>query len=111
MKKVILLILTVILTTAFCNAQQDYKDFMKIHKAMAKFTKEQFNEKASKDARKEAKRLKKDGWEVASGSLPLEKQLDKSYSMQYEMDLDTGFSKFIKGEASSVGENYDAEKM
>ncbi len=93
------------------NAQQDYKEFMKERKEMAKFTKEQLNERASKDARKAAKQLKKEGWMVAPGGLPLEKQLDKVYLMQAEVDLETGFPKFIKGEAMSTGGNYDAAKM
>ena len=40
----------------------------------------------------------------------MEKQLDKSYMMQYEYDKD-GFPQFIMGEAMSVGGNYDAAKM
>ncbi len=93
-----------------CNAQ-DYKEMMKERQAMAKFTKEQLKEKASKDARKAAKTFTKEGWKVAPGSLPIEKQLDRVYQMQFEMDMNTGFPKFIKGEASTVGQNYDAAKM
>jgi len=66
--------------------------------------------KASKDARKEAKKLSKQGWTVAPGALPLEKQLDKSYMMQYEFD-ENQFPKYIMGEAISIAENYDAAKM
>ena len=111
MKKLFLFITIVVFTVSFCNAQQDYKDFMKERKDVAKYTKEQLNEKASKDARKAAKQLKKEGWTVAPGSLPLEKQLDKVYTMQFETDLETGFPKFIIGEAMTTGENYDAAKM
>ncbi len=104
--------IVIIATVLFpAYAQQDYMDFMKERKAMANFTKEQLNAKASKDARKAAKQLKKEGWVVAPGGLPLEKQLDKVYLMQAEVDLETGFPKFIKGEAMSVGGNYDAAKM
>ena len=67
-------------------------------------------EKASKDARKEAKRLKKEGWEAAPGALPVERQLDKSYMMQQEYDDDM-FPKYLMGEAMSIGENYDGAKM
>ena len=95
-----------------CLAQeQSYKDFMKERKEISKFTKEQAQKRASKDARKEAKRLKKQGWQVAPGALPMEKQLDRLYEMQYEVDLASGFPKFIKGEAMSIGGNYDAAKM
>lgn len=70
----------------------------------------QLKSKASKEARKEAKRLRKEDWLVAPGALPLEKQLDRSYMMQYELDSDNQ-PKYIMGEASSIGENYDGAKM
>ena len=73
-------------------------------------TKEDVDKKASKAARKEAKSLTKEGWDVTPGTLPLEKQLDKSYQMQYQTD-DNGYPKFYMGEAMSTGENYDAAKM
>ena len=38
----------------------------------------ELNKKASKAARKEAKKLTKEGWLTSPGTLPLEKQLDKS---------------------------------
>ncbi len=109
MKRILFMMLAAAMIAPM-SAQQDYKEFMKERKEMAKFTKEQLNEKASKDARKQAKQLKKEGWLVAPGGLPLEKQLDKVYMMQAEVD-ENFFPKFIKGEAMSVGGNYDAAKM
>lgn len=79
-------------------------------RAIVKASKSELNTKASKTARKEAKKLKKEGWTTAPGALPLEKQLDKSYQMQYEYDRDM-YPKYIMGEAMSVGGNYDAAKM
>lgn len=73
-------------------------------------TKEDVDKKASKAARKEAKSLTREGWDVTPGTLPLEKQLDKSYQMQYQTD-DNGYPRFYMGEAMSTGENYDAAKM
>lgn len=77
---------------------------------MRKASKSELNEKASKDARKEAKKLTKEGWVTVPGALPLEKQLDKSYMMQTEYDEDM-YPKYLMGEAMSIGENYDAAKM
>lgn len=77
---------------------------------IAKASKKELNEKASKDARKEAKRLAKEGWKAAPGALPLEKQLDRSYIMQYQYDSE-GFPQYFMAEAMSVGGNYDAAKM
>lgn len=62
------------------------------------------NEIASKEARKAAKEMKKQGWITTPGALPLEKQLDRSYQMQYD-------DEYISGDGQSVGEVYDAAKM
>lgn len=89
---------------------QSAKELKKERETIVKMSKDELNSKATKDARKEAKKLKKEGWSTAPGALPLEKQLDKSYLMQYEYDEDM-FPKFIMGEAMSIGGNYDAAKM
>lgn len=89
---------------------QTTKEQRKERQEIAKASKKELNEKASKAARKEAKRLSKEGWKTAPGALPLEKQLDKSYGMQYQYDAD-GFPQYIMAEAMSTGGNYDAAKM
>ena len=86
------------------------KDQQKARKELAKQSKKELEQKATKAARKEAKKLTKEGWKVAPGALPLEKQLDKSYLMQYQYD-DDGFPQYIMAEAMSTGGNYDAAKM
>ena len=60
-------------------------------------------------AAKEAKKLEKEGWKVRPGAFPLEEQLLKSYELQSKTDEDM-YSVYIMGEATSVGENYDAAK-
>lgn len=102
-----LTLLVVLLTTL---QAQDYKSAIAERKAMSKYAKSELNEKASKSARKEAKKYAKEGWKVAPGHLPLEKQLDRSYQMQYEFD-DQGYPKYLISEAMSIGQNYDAAKM
>ena len=72
--------------------------------------KKEMNKKAGKNARKEAKRYKKEGWEVAMGALPIEKQFSRAYMMEYDVE-DNGLPKFVTGEAMSIGEHYDAAKM
>lgn len=89
---------------------QSNKDLRKEREEIRKMSKTELNQRSVKAARKEAKKLKKDGWMVAPGALPLEKQLDKSYLMQMEYD-DQLFPKYLMGEAMSIGENYDAAKM
>lgn len=100
-----------LLSLNFAFAQEkSAKEIMEERKEIAKLSKKALTEKASKDARKEAKRLKKQGWQIAPGALPLDKQLDKSYLMQYEYD-ENGYQKYLMGEAISTGENYDGAKM
>lgn len=109
MKKILVLALTLTLTIATLSAQST-KDVVKERKALVKASKSELNDKASKAARKEAKRLKKEGWTTAPGALPLDKQLDRSYLIQYEFD-ENMYPKYIIGEGMSVGGNYDAAKM
>ena len=77
---------------------------------LVKMTKNELGARSTKTARKEAKRMRKEGWNTTPGALHIEKQLDKSYMLQYEYTSDM-FPKYIIGEAMSIGENYDAAKM
>jgi hypothetical protein len=111
MEKITIAVVALLMLTSTSSANaQISKEQIKERKELAKASKSELNSKATKAARKEAKKLTKNGWDVTPGALPLEKQLDKSYLMQYEYDSD-GFPKFIMAEAMSVGGNYDAAKM
>jgi hypothetical protein len=98
-----------VLSPALVDAQSQ-KDIEKERKETAKQTKAELTKRAVRVARKDAKKLAKEGWSVAPGALPIAKQLDKSYMMQYEQD-ENGYPKYIMGEAMSTGENYDAAKI
>ena len=89
---------------------QSNEDVWKERKELRKMSREALKEKASKDARKEAKSLSKEGWQSAPGALPIERQLDRSYMMQQEFDDDM-FPKYLMGEGMSIAESYDAAKM
>ena len=89
---------------------QSNEDVWKERKELRKMSREALKEKASKDARKEAKSLSKEGWQSAPGALPIERQLDRSYMMQQEFDDDM-FTKYLMGEGMSIAESYDAAKM
>ena len=110
MKAVKFLLAVVLAAFTMGVSAQTSKEIARERREIRKLSKAEFNEKASKDARREAKRLKKEGWQAAPGALPMEKQLDKSYLMQQEYD-DNLFPKYLMGEAMSIGENYDAAKM
>ncbi len=109
MKKLLIILLAAVLVGNTVNAQSD-KELRKEREAISKMSKSELNDKATKAARKEAKALKKKGWTTAPGALPMDKQLDKSYLMQYEYD-ENMLPKYIMGEAMSIGGNYDTAKM
>lgn len=109
--RTIRLVLTLVLVMTFTvSFAQLTKEQIKERKEIKKASKAELGEKAMKTARKEAKRLAKEGWKVTPGALPLEKQLDKSYLMQMEYD-ENMFPKYLMGEAMSIGENYDAARL
>lgn len=110
MKRIVFAIVALMMGAVITVQAQTTRETIKERKALAKASKSELNEKASKAARKDAKRYKREGWQTAPGALPMEKQLDKSYMMQYEFDEDM-FPKFLMGEAMSIGTNYDAAKM
>ncbi|MFY0688423.1 MAG: hypothetical protein JXQ90_14710 [Cyclobacteriaceae bacterium] len=63
-----------------------------------------------KYAKKEAKGYEKEGWYVAPGDLPLEKQLEKTYGKQLEED-EYGFPKYLIASGNSVAGTQSAAKM
>lgn len=103
-------LVSLLFSSTITVSAQISKEQLQERKELQKMAKNELKQKASKDARKEAKRLQKDGWQIAPGSLPIEKQLDRVYIMKYEIDDDM-FPKWIMGEAMSIGENYDAAKI
>lgn len=110
MRKLIITIIALVILGVNPIPAQIPKEQRKMRQELAKASKKNLNEKASKAARKEAKKLFKEGWKAAPGSLPIEKQLDRSYLMQMEFD-DDGFPKYIMAEGMSTAGNYDAAKM
>ncbi len=110
MKKILLATLVLGLVAIAPAQAQLTKEQQKQRNEQVKQQRKALDQKASKDARKEAKRLKKEGWTTTPGSLSLEKQIDRSMLMQMETDQ-SGYPLYIMGEAMSIGENFDAAKM
>lgn len=112
MKKVFVAFIGLFLAGNLCAQNAgEYKAFIKERKAVQKLVKDERNEKVSKDAKKQAKVLTKEGWKVTAGALPIEKQLEKSFQMQYEYDLENGMPKYIMGQGKAISPSYDAAKM
>lgn len=87
----------------------DQKQIRKERQEVRKMAKSELKAKVDKTTKKEAKRLKKEGWVVSPGALPLEKQLERSYMMEFEYD-EHQYPKYIMANAQSIGENYDGAK-
>jgi hypothetical protein len=84
-------------------AQNAFQKKVKENKAALK-------EKASKDAKDEAKRMKKEGWTVSPGALPLEKQIDRYYAYIEQTDDELN-PLYYTGEGRATAENYAAAHM
>lgn len=106
MKRFYILMMAILVA---CSASFAQDKVRKEREEIRKMAVKDLNRRVDNTVAKEAKRLAKEGWSVRPGALPLEKQLEKSYLMQYEYDEDL-YPKYIMGEATSVGENYDAAK-
>lgn len=109
MKRIISIAMAALMVCSLASAQT-VKETLKERRQIARLSKSELNARANKIAVKEAKALKKEGWLVAPGQLPLEKQLDKSYQMYYEYE-DSGLPKYIRGTANAIGSAYDAARM
>ncbi|MEI7897712.1 MAG: hypothetical protein WCJ26_11805 [bacterium] len=72
--------------------------------------KKELTTKATKTARKEAKKLIKDGFNVPPGALPLDKQLENAWLKQYAVDAE-GLPQYIVETGNSVAETQTAAKI
>ena len=107
MKRIILFVLTLLIMPNVYTQTQ--VEIIRERQWIAKQSKKELETQVSKATKKEAKRLAKEGWVVSPGALPLEKQLQRSYEMEYQYD-DMGFPKYIMANAQSIAEHYDAAK-
>ncbi|MCX7605824.1 MAG: hypothetical protein N2170_00990 [Bacteroidia bacterium] len=75
-----------------------------------KEAKKEIQRKAIKEARKEAKRFKKGGYDVTPGSLPMEKQLEYTWIRLYQRD-EKGQSLYLSADGNAVAETRTAAEM
>jgi hypothetical protein len=95
MKKAIILIMSAVMVFAAGAFAQDLKNK---------------DLKAIKEAKKQAKKMSKEGWAVAPGSLPMEKAFEQSWSMLLERD-DEGNKKYIDADGNAVAETKSAADL
>ena len=101
MKRILFLILIagIILPAGSIYAQQTERELKK-----------EIKNKAIREARKEAKRMKRDGWYVPPGSLPLDKIIENAWMRQYTED-DNGNPLYITADGNAVAESKTAGEM
>ena len=90
------------------TTEQERKELINERKAASKMTEKAIEAKVTKTAKKEAKRLEKQGWQPGPGTLPIQKQLDNAYRKRVEMEGNA--PKYIMGSSTNVGGNYTAAK-
>ncbi len=78
------------------------------NKKMAQLTQKVIDKKVLNDAKKQAKRLKKEGWKESPGSLPMEKQLTNMLLKRYERVND--FPVYIVTESSYKADDQRAAR-
>lgn len=110
MKKFIIVVLAATIACGLSFAETNAKEIRKERSEINKLAKKELSAKVDKTTKKEAKRLKKEGWMVTAGALPMEKQLERSYLMEYEYNENL-YPKYIMANAQSIAENYDAAKV
>ena len=111
MKKLLMVAMALIMAVSGSVYAQDAKEIRKQRREVARVSKAERKERASKEARKEAKKLEKEGWTVFPGDLPMAKQLDRSYEMEFEYVENAAGSivpKYLVGRGMATGENYSA---
>jgi hypothetical protein len=104
MKTSRILLLVLLIGSIFFVTGNSFAD--KIERKLEK----QIKKKALKEARKEAKKFKRQKWYVAPGALPMDKQLEKSWELQYQED-EKGYPLYIVATGNSVGETQSAAKL
>lgn len=75
-----------------------------------KEARKEIKQKAIKEARKEAKRFKKMGFDVTPGSLPMEKQLEYTWIRLYQRDAN-GQAVYLSADGNAVAETRTAAEM
>ena len=110
MKKIFILslLLCVVASVSAQTDDEQRRSFIAERQANMELTSQALGKKVTKLAKKEAKRLQKEGWQAAPGGLPVENQLTEFYIKMYEHD--GSFPRYIIGRGQALGGNYAAAR-
>ena len=104
-----LMVTFVFLLSGSMTAQKK-SDEGKFNAKSEKAATKEIKSKAVKEARKAAKKLAKQGYKVNPGSMPLAKQLERSWMKQYQEDED-GNEKYLVSDGNGVGKTLTAAEL
>lgn len=110
MKKIIFMLVAAMMCSMTMTAQSAL-ELAKEQRKLNEVNTKMLNEKPTKDAKKQARQLKKDGWLVPVGEKAIEKQLTESQLLGEELMVDETGSptrRYIQHTASQVAGTYNA---
>ncbi len=110
MKKMILLVAAAMMLAVTAQAQTA-KELAKEQKELNEINRKLLNQKPTRDAKKQAKELKKQGWVVPAGELTIEQQLTNSQLYAAELMADENGAptkRFIQQTAITTSGSYNA---
>ena len=120
LNKIITLLFALTLAVLFVSplqAQYTVKEKSVSPKKMQRLTKKEkkgliktIKENPVREARKEARKLKKDDYLVFPGSIPMEKQLERIWMKQYQENPD-GSAKYLIADGNGVGKTQTAAEL
>lgn len=99
--------------TAPIQAQMSRREIRQTEKRITREEKaliKEIRRKAERNARKEANRLEREGYLVFPGSIPMSKQLEDSWMMQYATTVE-GLSRYLFADGNGVGRTQTAAEM
>lgn len=106
----LLLMLSAALFLLSCESNKSATDTLKDNLLRKEALKKEVQKKAMKQAQKDAKIYKKEGFRTFIGGLPMERQIENSWMKAVDMD-DTGFPEYLVVNTRVVGGNTSAAKM
>lgn len=96
-------------TPAYSQVTKEEKAEAKAQAKTQKTTEKNLFSKSPKEVQKEAKKLEKAGWK--SMNLPIAKQLETTWMKMYEMDVVSGYTRYITATEEAIGNSFAAAQM
>lgn len=93
-----------------CSTTKKVENKYADHSTKKEYLKKELQKSAIKQASKEAKQYKKEGFRTFIGGIPLDKQIEGAWLKSVETDT-SGFAEYVVANARVIGGNVSAAKM